>query len=141
MSEHLNDPGIYQVAGALGVLREASAGKRAPEHVEASVLQAFRGEHQRIGAAKANRIRRFAWVAGAVAASLIVAAALRLSKPEVVNAPVVAKAPAVHPPVVEVRAEPKRAVQPVRRRVRPRRQPSVLNAGVPASRELTTDFF
>ena len=150
MNEHVNEPGTDQVERALAALREASASSRAPEHIEAGLLQAFRAQRQQKAAGEDNRRRRYAWIGGAIAASLVVAMALRLSKPGVVNAPeapVVAKVAAVPPPVPAAGTEPKPAAEPARKaararpRVRPERESESLNAITPVTRELTTDFF
>ena len=143
MNDHLSDPGAEQVARALAALRDASAGARAPDHLEAGLVQSFRSEHKRSVLMK--RTRRYAWIAGAIAASLAVAAAVRLSKPQVVNAPeprVVAQAPTPAQVVPEVRNEPKPAAPRRARRVPPvRRQSPVVTASAPMRREVTTDFF
>jgi hypothetical protein len=149
MNEHVNEPGTDQVERALAALRQASASSRAPDHIEAGLVQAFRAQRQK-AAGEANRRRRYAWIGGAIAASLVVAMAVRLSQPVVVTAPeapVVAKVAAVPPPVPPARTEPKPAAEPARKaararpRVRPQRESESLNVSTPATRELTTDFF
>ena len=151
MSEHLNDPGMEHVERALAALREASSASQTPEHVETTLRQAFRAHHLPPAAVKPAHPRRYAWIAGALAASLLIVAAMRLSRAPVVaapEAPVVAKAPAPPPTVAEVRPpvqnEPKAKAPPRVRPPKPRQYPDppVISAGAPAGRrEVTKDFF
>jgi hypothetical protein len=150
MNEHLNDPGMERVERALAALREASSSSKASEHVETALRQAFRAQHQAPTALKSVRSRRYAWIAGALAASLAMAAAIRLSRAPVVTAPeapVIAKAPPAHASKVAevlppVRREPKQMAPRARvTKPRPRPAPQVASARAPARREVATDFF
>jgi hypothetical protein len=58
----MNEP----IQNALSRLREETAGKQAPEHIEARLLKAYRAHH-------AARRRPWLWGAAAVAASIVVA--------------------------------------------------------------------
>jgi hypothetical protein len=141
MNEHLNNTGIEHVEPALIALRDASRNDRAPDHMESALLQAFRTHHQ---PALSRHKRRHAWFVAAIAASLLIVVATRLSKPPGVNAPdppAIAKVPAPELVVAEVPHEAKAAPPRSRRVGPPRRKTPVVTASVPARRELTTDFF
>ncbi len=77
----MNDQDIEGVRRALEVLREASAGVGAPEYIEGNLRQAFGSHHQ------AGRLRRYAWLTGAIAASFLLAAAVKVWEPALVIAP------------------------------------------------------
>jgi hypothetical protein len=142
MNEHLNDPGMEYVERALSALREASVGNGAPDHLQIGLREAFRERHQ--PTALVRRTCRYAWVAGAIAASLAIVAAVRLSQPPVVDAPdpaVFAKTPVANPLVAEIRNEPKPAPRRPKRTPQARREALAASASAPAGRELTTDFF
>jgi hypothetical protein len=152
MNEHSYDPGMEHVERALAALREASAGTGAPEHLEAGLRDAFRAHHQRPALVKPVRTRRYAWIAGALAASIAIVAAIGLSHSPVVTAPeppVVAKAAAPLPPqptVADIRSavrnEPKSAKHRAVR-AKPRQRPDAppVSAAAPRRREVMTDFF
>jgi hypothetical protein len=130
------------VARALSALREASASERAPEHLEAGLLQAFRARHSHPAPVRSSRTRKYAWIA-AVAASLVAAIALRVSRPVVVNAPApgpVAKLDAPAPPA-KVRNEPKLPPRVARAKPSVRGQRKAVGATDRARLELATEFF
>jgi hypothetical protein len=136
MNEELNDRGMEQVERALHALREASQSACAPERVEESLRRAF-------GARQRKRSPKYLWMAaGAMAASLMIAAAVRLSQPSPTKAP--DPAVAAGPPASEVRSQVKPettvtgAAVPVRRA---RRSPPRRPAAVRSDREVATDFF
>jgi hypothetical protein len=141
MNEHLNDPGMEHVTRALAAVREASSDRRAPESVEAVLLESFRAHHERPTQVKSVRTRRYAWIAAAIAASVAIVAVVRISRTPSVTAPerpFISKAPAPEQVVPQ-------AVQSTAARVRPKPRPRPAPPGVSASarerREVTTDFF
>jgi hypothetical protein len=127
----MNDSNIKQ---ALTALREASADLHASDEMEGKLRQAFQARHL----AKPKVGKRYGWIAGTIAASLLTAAlAMRLTKTASVNAPAppaVAKKEVVKPQPTPV---PRRALPAVARRSR---QKTPLKR-VPQQREVATDFF
>ena len=105
---------------ALRCLRDHTAGKAAPEALEGELLKAFRERN----AAPVQRPKRALWASAAIAASLVVAVAWRLSNPAPANveapraialdaAPAPAPQVTVKPAVIKSR-RPKRKAAPAK---------------------------
>jgi hypothetical protein len=129
----MNDSSIKQ---ALAALREASAGLHASGELEDTLREAFRAQH---AVKRQPRRHYYGWIAGAVAASVLIATAVRLTRPVSVVAPappVVATKEIVKPQPVEV---PRKATAPTTFARAPRPKTPMKRA--PQPRELATDFF
>jgi len=120
---------MNDVERALKALREASSGAGAPARLEGKLRRAFQSHHSR-------RRSKYAWLAGAIAASLMVGTAVRLSKPGAVKAPELPAAAAM-PAAPIVRNEPKPAVA----RARPAGRRAQQRPPTQRDREVATDFF
>lgn len=138
------EKGFDRLEEALRAVRESSAGLRAPDAVEDRLLAAFRA-HQAaaVPIARPRGRRPYVWIAGAVAASVVLAAALRLSQPRVVvELPKPARVAAMPPGAPESIAVKSDPLQPARPRPAAiRRQPKKPAAAVSAAaREVSTPF-
>jgi hypothetical protein len=107
----MTEPTNVELRNALNRFRASAAGKGAPESLEAALTDAYRAQHAR----KITKFRKWFWVPAAVAASLVVGIAWRLSTPAAIPNPprIVAS---IGAPAAILRNEPKSA--PVRRTVR-----------------------
>jgi hypothetical protein len=89
MNDEMKDPAVERARSALEILREASSDEGAPVGLESKLLQAFRAQltagSTDLGAG--TRKQRYYWIAAAMAASIIVAAAVRVSDTRTIEAP------------------------------------------------------
>ncbi|HYP08633.1 MAG TPA: hypothetical protein VER03_20530 [Bryobacteraceae bacterium] len=115
----MNEPMQDRLGDALRRLREDAAGQAPPAALEGKLLEAFRAHHQ--GADR--NPRRWTWISLAIAASLVLAVASRLSQPIDVEAPVVpvAQAPMRNPTIERVAGQPQPQQQPKPKPSRKRR--------------------
>lgn len=109
----MTEPTNVELRNALNRLRANAAGKGAPASLEAALTDAFRAQHAR----KITPFRKWFWVPAAVAASLVVGVAWRLSAPTAIPDPPRMVA-SVGTPMPVLRNEPKS--EPVRQTVRPK---------------------
>lgn len=154
MNEHSNEYNPAEVAGALQRLREADAEACAPTRLESGLREAFRAKHSHPIAP--SRRGYYAWVAGAIAASLGAVGIWRLAQMPTVKAPepaasqavAIAKEPLTQPAPTASKVEN----APVRKMRKPGtvqkaaraavRSPEVQRTGdEPVKSEVATEFF